>query len=54
VCMICLDVIREKPQYHDILPCRHCFHRCCLNDWRMQRNSCPTCRCELDFCELHC
>jgi hypothetical protein len=25
-----------------------------LNDWRMQRNSCPTCRCELDFCELHC
>jgi hypothetical protein len=54
VCMICLDVIHEKPQDHDLLPCRHCFHRCCLNEWRMQRNSCPTCRCELDFYELHC
>ena len=28
-----------------ILPCGHCFHRCCLYQWLQESLSCPVCRC---------
>jgi len=44
ICAICLapmtdtDVIRG-------LPCDHCFHQDCLDDWfRRQHNTCPLCK----------
>ena len=29
------------------LPCRHCFHRACLDKWVRAHNTCPVCRYEL-------
>jgi hypothetical protein len=54
-CMICLEGIREDVHdCQDVLPCGHIFHRCCLNSWRFQRESCPTCRHGLEYYEMTC
>jgi hypothetical protein len=52
-CMICLEGIDEDVQdCHDVLPCGHTFHRCCLNSWRFQHETCPTCRRGLEYYEM--
>lgn len=48
-CLICLDDFEEhkdKLSFKTILktPCKHYFHRKCLNKWMSRKKSCPVCR----------
>lgn len=40
-CSICLD---EGMEEICILPCKHVFHKECIEDWLKRRPTCPTCR----------
>lgn len=42
-CPICLDYIQPN-QERDVLPCKHEFHRKCVDRWREYHDSCPLCR----------
>jgi hypothetical protein len=54
-CMICLEGIDEAVHEDlDVLPCGHKFHRCCLNSWRFQNETCPTCRIGLEYYDMSC
>jgi hypothetical protein len=58
-CMICLEGVDGADEKnvcpsHDVLPCGHTFHRCCVNTWRYKHQTCPTCRLDLEFVEMHC
>ncbi|KAJ3299725.1 hypothetical protein HK104_007456 [Borealophlyctis nickersoniae] len=46
-CTICLDAfsLSEDATY---MPCRHAFHRECIETWLGNSNTCPTCRYELE------
>lgn len=46
-CIICLDNIMIKDIIKDNImktQCNHIFHKKCLNTWRIENNTCPTCR----------
>lgn len=45
-CSVCKDEF-EKLQNLLKLPCKHLFHDECILPWLKERNSCPTCRYEL-------
>ena len=53
-CNICLSEINATCKSVDTLPCGHSFHRGCLTDWRFVHNTCPCCRCSLEYVEMHC
>jgi hypothetical protein len=54
-CMICLEGIDEAVHEDlDVLPCGHKFHRCCLNSWRFQNETCPTCRIGVEYYDTSC
>lgn len=53
-CLVCWEDLKANDGPHDTLPCGHVFHRSCVNDWRYQNQSCPTCRTNLEFAEMHC
>ena len=40
-CAICLDVMNHEQEALQALPCGHCFHAVCMQNWR---DSCPICR----------
>ena len=42
VCSICLDIFNDTDIH--LTPCKHKFHKNCLNEWLKQRSSCPNCR----------
>jgi E3 ubiquitin-protein ligase DOA10 len=47
-CSICLlEFEREDPIR--TTPCRHRYHRECIDNWCEAKMSCPICRRELDF-----
>ena len=41
-CAICQDVMDHQQEALQALPCGHCFHVVCMQNWR--HDSCPTCR----------
>jgi hypothetical protein len=54
-CMVCLEGTDEEVQEsHEVLPCGHIYHRCCLQSWRFQHDSCPTCRYNLNYHVMSC
>jgi hypothetical protein len=46
-CSVCKDFF-ELDQSLINLPCKHLFHEDCILPWLNERNSCPTCRFELE------
>lgn len=44
-CTICFEEI--GCEYIRNLPCKHYFHKKCLDSWMVQNNSCPICRDDL-------
>ncbi|KAG9142449.1 hypothetical protein Leryth_018235 [Lithospermum erythrorhizon] len=42
-CAICLKDFEEDENI-GILSCQHQFHRDCLTNWLINKNSCPMCR----------
>lgn len=42
-CCVCLDDVR-KGDHCSLLPCCHCFHSKCIEQWLLRSNSCPVCR----------
>ena len=42
-CPICYDTINDVNEIFN-LPCKHIFHRTCLERWIQTSNSCPMCR----------
>jgi len=42
-CQICMDDIVLESEVYDI-PCGHYFHTTCLKKWRIEKNTCPSCR----------
>ena len=46
VCAICLSALWPTGTETTVvkLPCEHCFHHCCLTQWRSKKTSCPLCR----------
>ena len=45
-CVICLENIKINDIEKGLTKtsCNHIFHKKCLNTWRIQKNTCPTCR----------
>ncbi|CAK6440073.1 unnamed protein product [Pipistrellus nathusii] len=42
-CAVCLDYFCNK-QWLRVLPCKHEFHRDCVDRWLMLRQTCPLCK----------
>jgi hypothetical protein len=42
-CSICLQPYIPGSNLR-MLPCRHCFHRCCIDSWLTHHINCPLCR----------
>ena len=47
-CLCCLNTI-QTGEYKRTLPCKHVFHKKCIDKWLFKYNNytCPQCRCEL-------
>jgi len=44
VCPICIDQFKEG-EYHRLLPCKHSFHKKCIDRWfKRDHSDCPMCR----------
>ena len=42
-CAICQNAIARTESVR-LLPCKHCFHSCCIDPWFERSTQCPTCR----------
>lgn len=42
-CVICLSCI-DKHHQISITPCKHVFHKKCIDKWKKKANTCPLCR----------
>lgn len=42
-CAICLEEWRLEEKC-SILPCTHKYHKECIRDWLVKRNTCPCCK----------
>lgn len=45
-CAICIDTLKSD-EFKE-LPCFHLFHKACIDPWEKKRNSCPTCRTQIN------
>lgn len=43
LCSICREELSET-QLHRLLPCQHCYHANCIDDWLIRNPECPFCR----------
>ena len=47
-CPICLEPISRNKK---ILKCNHAFHKSCVNTWLQRHDTCPMCRCLINYIE---
>lgn len=45
-CIICQDKFQNKEKIR-ILPCEHCFHVQCIDQWLIENKTCPCCKKEI-------
>ncbi|KAG5447962.1 hypothetical protein CSKR_100922 [Clonorchis sinensis] len=45
-CAICIEPYRPMDQLR-ILPCRHYFHKLCIDPWLLEQRSCPMCKLDI-------
>lgn len=43
-CSICLEKIKKSEHLIILKKCKHQFHKDCIINWILQKNSCPLCR----------
>lgn len=43
-CSICLESIKKSEHRIILKRCKHQFHKDCIMNWILQKNSCPLCR----------
>ncbi|XP_048453934.1 E3 ubiquitin-protein ligase RNF149 [Rhincodon typus] len=42
-CAVCIEVYRSRDVVR-ILPCKHVFHRICIDPWLLEHRTCPMCK----------
>ncbi|XP_042190519.1 E3 ubiquitin-protein ligase RNF149 [Callorhinchus milii] len=42
-CAVCIEVYRSRDVVR-ILPCKHVFHRICIDPWLLEHQTCPMCK----------
>lgn len=42
-CAVCIEVYRSRDVVR-ILPCKHVFHRVCIDPWLLEHHTCPMCK----------
>lgn len=47
-CSICLSDFKEDEDVK-MLPCRHCFHQTCLEQWFHHSTNCAFCRFDVTY-----
>lgn len=49
ICVVCRDGLAASDECGPIvqLPCRHCFHQNCIEQWLLSNPCCPLCRAEI-------
>ena len=45
-CAVCTEVIKEGAKVYK-LPCKHVFHKECIDKWLEEHKNCPNCRADL-------
>ncbi|CAH8831311.1 unnamed protein product [Trichobilharzia szidati] len=45
-CAICIEAFRPLDNIR-ILPCRHYFHKTCIDPWLLEQRSCPMCKLDI-------
>ncbi|CAH8478871.1 unnamed protein product [Heterobilharzia americana] len=45
-CAICIEAFRPMDNLR-ILPCRHYFHKLCIDPWLLEQRSCPMCKLDI-------
>ncbi|CAM8991596.1 unnamed protein product [Rhodiola kirilowii] len=45
-CAICLEEYENQDQVRE-MPCKHKFHKRCVDKWLKMNGSCPICRCQM-------
>lgn len=43
-CSICLEIINADERELD---CHHSYHKLCIEQWLIEKNNCPMCRCDV-------
>lgn len=46
-CVICLNDFKKDDTVYDT-PCKHTYHKDCLDKWFKENNTCPTCRTKVE------
>ncbi|WCJ38552.1 RING/U-box superfamily protein [Euphorbia peplus] len=43
-CRICLSGYGDEEEVSEVMDCKHCFHKGCLDKWFDKHTTCPLCR----------
>ena len=47
ICCICLDDFSDTEKKINKLRCGHIFHKNCVQEWLIDNETCPECRCKI-------
>jgi hypothetical protein len=47
-CLVCYEQYEDGEMLRKLLPCDHCFHKDCIDQWLREKDFCPYCRTSLN------